>query len=149
MLANKEIILVGSNYSFKKIMYCTGYYFIATVLLFSGISKIIDPQPLLDTLTLIKFLSEETRILIATALPILEITFTILLLGKIKVKITLVLTSVLFFGFLAFSIYGTLAGFDADCGCFGNTIKSEIGWGMVGRNLFMLLLSIININRVK
>ena len=147
MLADKEIILAGSNYSFKKILYYAAYYFIAAVLFVSGVSKIIDPQPLLDTLSLIKFLPDELRIAIATALPMVELTLAIILIGKIKVKLALLLTTILFFSFLTFSVYGTIAGMEADCGCFGSTIKSDISWRMVGRNLLFLILNILIIKK--
>lgn len=134
-------IVAGINKHVKsKYLYYTSYYFITAVLLVSGITKIINPQPLLDTLNLIKFLPEEIRIVMATALLLFELTLAILLVGKIKVKLTLLLTSGLFFLFLAFSVYGSVAGFNTDCGCFGDSLKSSFGISMIIRNLFFMAI---------
>ncbi|MCX6149231.1 MAG: methylamine utilization protein [Ignavibacteriales bacterium] len=140
---------IVANLSLNKLFYYTGYYFIAAVLFVSGVSKIIDPQPFLETLNLIKYLPEEVRIAIATALPMIELVLAVLIIGKIKVKITLLHTTVLFSAFFAFSLYGTIAGFNADCGCFGNTVKSEIGWGMVVRNFLFMIIATIVVSNVK
>ncbi|MFA3784232.1 MauE/DoxX family redox-associated membrane protein [Melioribacteraceae bacterium 4301-Me] len=45
--------------------------------------------------------------------------------------------------FLLYGIYCSIIRNASDCGCFGNAIKSDFGWGMVGRNAFLLLLSIV------
>jgi hypothetical protein len=63
------------------------------------------------------------------------------MLLKIKPNVTLPMVAMLFFVFFTFSIYGTVVGLDADCGCFGNTIKSEFGWGMILRNTLLFILS--------
>ncbi|MFA3783942.1 hypothetical protein ABRY23_12855 [Melioribacteraceae bacterium 4301-Me] len=41
-----------------------------------------------------------------------------------------------------FSVYGVVMGIEKDCGCFGNAVKSDFGWGMVGRNLLLLMTTI-------
>jgi hypothetical protein len=131
----------------KSIAYSIGYYLIAGVLLFSGVSKIIDPWPLIDTLKLVANMPEEYLIAISAVLPIIEIGLGILLILKIRPKPVLLATLVLFAAFFLFSIYGTMVGLKNDCGCFGSLVKSEIGWGMVGRNLSFLILGIaITIN---
>lgn len=126
----------------KNIAYAAGYYLIAGVLLFSGISKILDPMPLIETLKLVLNLPEEYLIAISSVLPIIEITLGIALILKIKPKLVLLLTSVLFAAFFLFSFYGTVVGLKNDCGCFGSIVKSEIGWWMVGRNLLFIIINI-------
>jgi len=128
------------------ILYHAGLYLIAGVLLFSGISKIIDPMPLIETLKLVASLPEEFLIIIATILPVIEIGLGVMLVLKIKPKPVQLATLILFGAFLAFSIYGTIIGMKNDCGCFGSIVKSEIGWGMVGRNMlvFAFIYSFIN-----
>ncbi|MCB9250778.1 MAG: hypothetical protein H6613_20665 [Ignavibacteriales bacterium] len=37
---------------------------------------------------------------------------------------------------------GFFFGLNADCGCFGNAIKSDFGWGMILRNTLLLLITI-------
>ena len=123
--------------------YLIGYYFITAVLLFSGITKILDPLPLIETLKLITIIPESLQILIATLLPVVEIGLAVLMIMKIKQKATLTAVTTLFAFFLAFSIYGTVVGFGGDCGCFGDVVKSEFGWGMIIRNVFLLLLNVM------
>lgn len=98
---------------FSKII---GYYFIIAVLLFSGIAKILDPVPLINTLKLIIIIPENIQRIIATLLPVLEIGLAVLMLTKIKPGITLTTVTVLFTIFLGFSIYGTTTGLGTDCG---------------------------------
>ncbi len=126
----------------KKILYFVSFYLIAAVLLLSGIAKIIDPIPLINTLKLITFIPESFLVIIATLLPVVEIGLALLMFTKTKLKITLPIIAVLFTVFLGFSIYGMLAGYGNDCGCFGNTIKSSFGLGMIIRNALFLIISL-------
>ena len=109
----------------------------------SGIVKIINPLPIINTLKLITIIPASLHIIIATLLPVVEIGLAVLMLMKIKLKITTKAVAFLFAIFLIVSVYGTIAGFDADCGCFGNTVKSSFGWGMIGRNTIFLILNLI------
>lgn len=118
------------------------YYCIVIILIFSGISKIVNPIPLLDTLKLFPF-SEDLNLIVTLLLPLFEIILGLLLILKIKMKTTLLIVSLLFLSFVAFSIYVTIIGVNGDCGCFGNVIKSEFGWDMIIRNIIFFLFSII------
>jgi putative oxidoreductase len=133
---------------YRHYVYCAGLYLIAAVLIFSGISKIMDPMPLIETFKLVAMIPEEVCIIIAAVLSLLEIGLGLLLMFRCKPKLVLSVTLVLFAVFLAFSIYGTIVGMNNDCGCFGRIIKSEIGWKMVGRNI-IILLAIIGVNKLQ
>ncbi|MFA3782618.1 MauE/DoxX family redox-associated membrane protein [Melioribacteraceae bacterium 4301-Me] len=138
--------LQSGQFSYSNLIYNSFYYLLASVLIFSGIAKIIDVNPLIEVLQQIK-LPNDLVIVIATILPITEIGLGIMLLLKIKQRTAIKITAILFMVFLLFSIYEMLSGIEKDCGCFGNAIKSEFGWGMVGRNAFLLLLSIVVLER--
>jgi hypothetical protein len=116
------------------------YYFICAVLLFSGVSKIIDPSPMIETMKAAFKVNENLLVLTATILPIIEIALGLLLVLKIQTKKTLLAITVLFFGFFALSGYGTAIGLNNDCGCFGSTVKSEFGLTMIIRNLVLLTI---------
>jgi hypothetical protein len=61
------------------------YYSLALILLFTGITKIIDPLPLISTLKLLPIINEQAAIFTATLLPVIEIGLAILmLLGTYK-----------------------------------------------------------------
>jgi len=148
--AIKRFLSIDYKLTFNHIFSLIAFYLLTAVLLFSGIAKIIDPLPLLNTLKQITFLSTELQIIIATLLPVVEIGLAFLMLTKSKLKMVLPIVAMLFAAFLAFSIYGIFAGFGADCGCFGNVVKSSFGWGMIFRNtLFLVLSLVININAWK
>jgi len=64
---------------------------------------------------------------------------------KSKTKETLISTVILFAVFFLFSIYGTIKGFNVDCGCFGTVIKNEFGIWMIGRNLLLVVIAFFNL----
>ena len=128
-------------------MYCSAYYFITSILLFSGFAKIIDPLPLIKILEAFNLFSftpfgGEINFAITAILPLLEIGLAILLIMKVKLKVTLSLTLLLFTGFLFYAIYGYYLGITNDCGCFGDIIKSEFGVGMILRNFIFIAIII-------
>jgi uncharacterized membrane protein YphA (DoxX/SURF4 family) len=137
-LTDFSVFIKSSN--IKSSAYSIGYYLIAVVLLFSGISKILNPIPLIETLKLIAKVPEEMLIIVAAVLPIVEISLGVLLILKLKPKPVLLTTLVLFAAFFLFSVYGTIVGLKNDCGCFGSLVKSEIGWGMIYRNGMLLFI---------
>jgi hypothetical protein len=112
------------------------------ILLFSGISKIIDSQPMMETIKAVINVSEELQIAAATLLPVLELTLGVMLLLRIRVEETLIAVTILFLFFFLFSVYGAVIGLKNDCGCFGSDANSSFGIGMVIRNILFLLLSV-------
>ncbi|PIQ08944.1 MAG: methylamine utilization protein [Ignavibacteriales bacterium CG18_big_fil_WC_8_21_14_2_50_31_20] len=119
------------------------YYFIVIVLLFSGISKIVNPMPMLETMKAVFKVNESLLILAATILPIIEIGFGLMLVFNILTKKTLFAVTILFFCFFAFSVYGTIIGLNNDCGCFGNLVKSEFGPVMIIRNSGLFIIALV------
>ncbi|MEW6507678.1 MAG: MauE/DoxX family redox-associated membrane protein [Bacteroidota bacterium] len=105
--------------SFKslELLISASYYFLIALLLFSGISKILDPQPLLETIKAVINVSEELQISAATLLPVVELTLGVMLLLRIRVEETLQVATILFIFFFLFSVYGGLMGLKNDCGC--------------------------------
>ena len=142
IIKNRKNIKI-KEYGIIKLLYNVFFYMITAVLLISGIAKIIDPLPLINTLKLITIIPESLQLIIATLLPIVEIGLAVLMLMKIKPKITFTAVTVLFTAFLVFSIYGTVAGFGANCGCFGNVVKSEFGISMILRDTLFLIISMV------
>lgn len=142
---------MGTNilkvFNFTNLIYSFFYYLIVVILLFSGVSKVIDPMPMIETINQIPVLKRITEILPFGEvwwgfLPIIEIALGLMLFLKIQLKKTLLVTKVLFFAFFVFSVYGTLIGLNVDCGCFGGAIKSEFDITMIIRNLVLLTVAI-------
>lgn len=145
----KIIATLAGGSTLGAVVYAIGCYSISAVLLFSGITKIIDPWPLIETLKLLANMPEHFLIAISAILPIIEITLAITLILKIKPNIVLYAILALFASFLLFSVYGTIIGLKNNCGCFGSLMKSEIGWWMIFRNLVLLGAVIILIKKNK
>lgn len=125
--------------SIKQKFFIVLFYFTAFVLSGSGFSKIVNPETFLNVLKVtLGFLGENSIVLIAAILPVIEIVFGLMLILKIKVKETLIAILLLFSVFTLFAIYGFISGFDVDCGCFGTVVKNEFGILMIGRNLLLV-----------
>ncbi|MCL5031298.1 MAG: methylamine utilization protein [Bacteroidetes bacterium] len=147
--------LIFSAVSLEKLKQCLSlryvyavlYYGISIVLLFSGVSKIIDSTPMVETIKAVFKVDENLLKITATFLPMIEIVLGLMLLLKIQTKKVLLAAAILFSGFFVFSIYGTAIDLNVDCGCFGSTLKSEFGWGMVMRNTFLLFLSVLVVRK--
>ncbi len=141
-----SIKIISSKHSLKSIFILLTHYLIAGVLLFSGVSKIIYPENILNVLNItLNFLGEDILMLIAALLPVIEIALGTMILMKIKVKETLITTLILFSGFVLFAGYGFIAGFDVDCGCFGTVLKNEFGIWMIVRNILLVLIAYLNL----
>lgn len=80
--------------------------------------------------------------IILLLLPVVEVGLAICLILRIRVKEMLIATSVLFLGVLVFSLVGVVSGVNADCGCFGDLLKSGMNWRMVVRNFVFLLTAL-------
>jgi len=122
------------------------YYFIAIVLIASGVLKIIDAGSLIAALTsAFPFVNENIRIIISSLIPFIEVLTGILLLLEIKKKEAMLAAVILFGAFTLFAVYGFIFGIEGDCGCFGNAVESSFGWGMIVRNSLFFIIAIINL----
>jgi len=119
------------------------YYFIAVVLLFSGVTKIVDPLPMMETMKAVFKVNENLLILAATILPVIEIGFGLMLVFNVETKKVLFAVIILFFCFFTFSVYGTIIGLNNDCGCFGSNVSSEFGVRMIIRNVILLVITLL------
>jgi len=115
--------------------------FIILILLISGITKMINPHPLIEVLETLPFVLNIFIPSIVTLFPILEIILAIGLIWNIKIDFTFLTCNLLFFFFFIFAIYGMLVGLNTDCGCFGGFFKSYFDWKMIFRNFIFLLIS--------
>ncbi len=146
----RTITTIETGSSFRRFLYLAAYYILAIVLLTAGALKIYDPSPVLGTLELFPFINNSIGILIATVLPVSEISVGILLITARYTRLAVIAAAGLFWFFLAFSVYGYAAGLDVDCGCFGNVIESDFGVWMILRNaLFAAVASMLVIHHRK
>jgi len=109
-------------------------YILAVVLISAGVLKLLDNTALFETVAYITWLPVWFKSILIATLPWFEILVAIVLVTKWKFKYVLSLVTVIFAGFLGFSIYGFATGLEGDCGCFGDLAESSFGWGMIIRN---------------
>ncbi len=102
---------------------------LATIFLWSGLAKLIDPASFAVIIEAFGLIPESLSMQIAVGLPVLEILLAIGLLLDISGSLTIVTGLLLMF--MAILIYGILIGLDVDCGCFGSGDSvSEIFHGL-------------------
>lgn len=124
-------------------------YFIAAVLLFSGISKIIDPQTFNEAMNSIGIMNAHIKELTTGLLPIMEVFLGVVLLFNKYSETAMPFVIILFTLFLFFAVYGILIGVEGDCGCFGGILDSSFDYTMVVRNFTLFLMSVILLKNAK
>lgn len=102
----KNIWPAGNAYNggAKNIAYTIGCYLVALLLMYNGISKVINPWPLIDALKLLANLSEAWLIIISAVVPVIEISLAIMIILKIKLRIVLTTTLILYAAFFMLNI---------------------------------------------
>ena len=123
-------------------IYYLCYYSITVILLFSGISKIVTPEPMFEILEALGFGNDSLMLITASLLPVIEIGIASLMILKLRLNVVIISAVILFAIFLAISIYGSIIGLDKDCGCFGGAVESSFGAGMILRNSLFLITAI-------
>ena len=89
----------------------------AGLFLYSGFSKLLDPESFASVIDAFGIVPESMTLPIAIGLPVLEVAAALGLL--LDVRGSLAVISGLLLIFLAVLGYGIWLGLDIDCGCFG------------------------------
>ena len=92
-------------------------WILAVVFLYSGGTKLLDPQSFAVIIDAFGLVPETLIEPIAIGLPLLEITVALGLLFDIRGA--LAVTTALIVLFMAILVYAVYMGLDIDCGCFG------------------------------
>lgn len=135
---------INVGLAYKQIIKLLSMLVLMCVFLISGIGKFFDPYIFIETIRSLFRFNEELLVLSASVLPLIEICVAFMLLFNIKTGLALDVIFVLLVVIVIFSIYGAINGVAFDCGCFGKLIASKLSWGMVFRNIFFLMLTIIS-----
>ena len=98
-------------------MYRFGRWILGIVFLYSGVSKLIDPQSFAVIIDAFGLVPEMLIDPLAIGLPALEILLAFGLILDIRGSLTL--TTILMALFMAILGYAIHMGLDIDCGCFG------------------------------
>ena len=126
---------------FFNISYFVAYYAISVILVFSGISKILNPFSLLESMRVSIPVPTILLIALVSFITILETLLGLSLLLRLKVKQNLITAAGLFVAILAFSIYCFACGVHVDSGFFGELIKSQFDLSTIIKNSIFLLVA--------
>jgi len=114
------------------------------VFLFASIDKISNPTAYATAITNYKLISGPTAMLLATALPWVELLCAIAVLSGIFRQGATLLLLLMLSVFTIAVITGLIRGLDISCGCFTlDPHVNRIGWQKVLENLGLILASTV------
>jgi uncharacterized membrane protein YphA (DoxX/SURF4 family) len=116
--------------------------FLGGVFVFAGAMKIFDPPPFAQSISNYHILPHEMVNLTAITLPWIEWISGAMLLTGIWVRANAILIGVMLTMFIIAILAGILRGLNIECGCYGNTDTSPVGWMKIGENAIMLIMAI-------
>lgn len=123
---------------YSSVAYFTGYYILACIITFSGVSKIYNPFSLLESMQISLPLPTTVLIAIVSFIIVLETLIGLSLILRIKVKQNLIIAAFAFFIILLFSIYCSAIDVPVDSGLFGGIISAEFEASTIIKYIFIL-----------
>jgi putative oxidoreductase len=127
----------------NKYFLLTARIILAVVFIFSGIQKISEPAAFAESIMNYKLIPEVFINIASITLPWIELTAGVLLLFGVAVKENAAIISVLLGIFIIAIGISVARGLNIDCGCFGTTGGSKVGFGKIGENLLLLGMGIL------
>ncbi len=117
-------------------------YFIAAVLLATGIGKLLDVPGFQDVLRTYQALPEWTIIPVSIGMVIVELRLAEYLIFGKNLGRAAVLSLGLHVAFTLWAAMTLIRGIQVEnCGCFGVFYARPLTWGTVGEDLFMVAVS--------
>ena len=116
---------------------------LAFIFIFSGIEKIADPAGFSESILNYKLLPESWVNLAGIILPWIELTAGLLLLFGISVKENAFIISSLLIIFIIAVGISIARGLNIDCGCFGTSGGTKVGFTKIGENILLLALGFV------
>ena len=116
---------------------------LAFIFIFSGIEKIADPAGFSESILNYKLLPETWINIAGITIPWIELTAGVLLLFGISVKENaFIISSLLMIFILAIGI-SIARNLNIDCGCFGTSGGTKVGFTKIGENIILLGLGVL------
>ena len=116
---------------------------LAFIFIFSGIEKIADPAGFSESILNYKLLPETWINIAGITIPWIELTAGVLLLFGISVKENaFIISSLLLIFILAIGI-SIARNLNIDCGCFGTSGGTKVGFTKIGENIILLGLGVL------
>lgn len=117
--------------------------FIGILFIFYGISKISDPAQFANEIGNYGMTTDFITQLMALIIPWAEMIIGVLLLFGVYQNENGILATVLLFMFTFAVAFAFASGLDINCGCSGANASEKVGWEKIGKNLGLILLTII------
>jgi uncharacterized membrane protein YphA (DoxX/SURF4 family) len=111
------------------------------VLAWAGLAKIGDPQAFAEQVHNFRILPVALENLAAMTLPWVEVVASLALLLGVRSRAAAVLATALLAVFTVAVLAAIYRGLDIECGCFGTSDSTHVGWVKVAQNLGMLALA--------
>jgi uncharacterized membrane protein YphA (DoxX/SURF4 family) len=116
---------------------------LAFIFIFSGIEKIADPAGFSEAILNYKLLPEMWINLAGITIPWIELTAGVLLLFGISVKENAFIISTLLLIFILAIGISIARDLNIDCGCFGTSGGTKVGFTKIGENIILLGLGVL------
>jgi uncharacterized membrane protein YphA (DoxX/SURF4 family) len=111
------------------------------VLAWAGLAKIGDPQAFAEQVHNFRILPVALENLAAMTLPWVEVVASLALLLGVGARPAAGRATALLAVFTAAVLAAIYRGLDIECGCFGTSDSTHVGWVKVAQNLGMLALA--------
>lgn len=108
---------------------------LAAVWLISGAIKVADPAQFRVAVHAYRLFGDGVADVLATAVPLIEIVFGVLLLAGLGTRLVAVLSAVLFVAYIAGVMQAWARGLTIDCGCFGGGGQVSAGQTAYGAEI--------------
>ncbi len=112
------------------------------IFLFAAYGKLRNPHAFAGSVGAFKLLHESILIEVGLLFIWHEIVCGLLLVLGLWARAAALVTGAMVLAFIIAMITALARGLDIECGCFGNLLKSGVGWGSILRTSVFLLMAL-------
>jgi len=116
---------------------------LAALFFYAALPKITDPAVFATDIANYRLLPPALVNVFAVTLPFIELCAAVLLVVGIGARGAALLCTVLLLVFTAATAAAVYRGLDIECGCFGKTEGTRVGWATVARDCAFLVPAFI------
>lgn len=116
---------------------------IGALMVWAGLAKIGNPAGFAAQVHNFKLVPIAVENLIAICLPWIELAAGVAMVIGLRARAGAVLTTALVGVFTLAVLTALVRGMDIECGCFGTSDATRVGWVKVLQNLGMLALAVV------
>jgi uncharacterized membrane protein YphA (DoxX/SURF4 family) len=114
---------------------------LAAVLLWAAVPKLLDPTTFATDISNYRLVPDSWAGPLAIMLPVLELVIAGALLAGVEARGAALIAGGMLVVFSVAMGQAMARGIDLECGCFGTTTESAVGWDSIARNVFLIALA--------